>query len=336
MFEMVFGVDSSDDLDLSYPDELLQRAEAYICRYRASPPLVDYLCERKRSIGHCELPVSGVRLDAVHRCQLHSPEHSAVLSAECQRRGLNYWRRDSVPHAADDRAGAPQSTTASLPAAHGRQQITNPSGSSTSRRHANLFDDACSPWAASYDRQDEFVKRSLKVYVGWSGAKIRLFHQVAAARDVVVEAESSIDSHTMWFLPVMGEMVRAIAYKPQRHVDRVLCPKHALNGHLDVDTRREALDRTDGHLEIAIARAHENFNFGAISCHTPRQRNGAALGQRLAHARSTEFFEGGHQELPDRDAARRETDPSSDIGPRFSWNLSSSTDREISRRRLAS
>lgn len=97
-----------------------------------------------------------------------------------------------------------------------------------------------------YNRQDEFVGRSLELYGEWSEAEILLFRQLIEPDCVVVEAGSNIGAHTVWFSRAVGDRGRVIAYEPQRSVFQLLCANLALNERFNVDARCEAIGRTDG------------------------------------------------------------------------------------------
>lgn len=118
-----------------------------------------------------------------------------------------------------------------------------------------------------YNRQDEFVGRSLELYGEWSEAEILLFRQLIEPGCVVVEAGSNIGAHTVWFSRAVGDRGRVIAYEPQRSVFQLLCANLALNERFNVDARCEAIGRTDGHVETPVMNPFTQFNFGSVSCH---------------------------------------------------------------------
>jgi FkbM family methyltransferase len=116
-----------------------------------------------------------------------------------------------------------------------------------------------------YNRNDQYVGRSVAVYGEYSEGEIDLFRQLVRAGDTVLEAGANIGAHTIWFAGAVGPAGRVLAYEPQRLVFQTLCANLALNDLANVHAAHAALGRASGRIRVPEPDPARVTNFGGLS-----------------------------------------------------------------------
>jgi FkbM family methyltransferase len=116
-----------------------------------------------------------------------------------------------------------------------------------------------------YNRNDEFVGRSVQKYGEFSVLEMKLFEQVCGAGDVVIEAGANIGSHTVGLARLVGSQGRVLAFEPQRLVFQALCANVALNSLTNVDCYWAALGNQEGLVTVPEVDPDRYANFGGLT-----------------------------------------------------------------------
>lgn len=92
-----------------------------------------------------------------------------------------------------------------------------------------------------YNRNDQFIGRSLEHYGEWCEPGLDLILQGIRPGDTVLDIGANIGTHTVALAKKAGPAGRVIAFEPQRIVFQTLCANVALNGLTNVDCRRNGV-----------------------------------------------------------------------------------------------
>lgn len=116
-----------------------------------------------------------------------------------------------------------------------------------------------------FNRNDNFIGRSLDLYGEWCEAEIDLLAQVLKAGDVVLDVGSNIGSHAVAFARIVGDGGCVVAFEPQRLVFQNLCANLALNALRNVVAHEAGVGRESGWMRLPVIDPRQEFNFGALS-----------------------------------------------------------------------
>lgn len=116
-----------------------------------------------------------------------------------------------------------------------------------------------------YNRNDQYVGRSLEEYGEYAEAEVALFRQLLRPGATVVEAGANIGAHTLVLAQLVGPQGRVFAFEPQRLCFQVLCANLALNGLANVVARQSALGEAPGRLYVPLLDPQAEQNFGGLS-----------------------------------------------------------------------
>ena len=116
-----------------------------------------------------------------------------------------------------------------------------------------------------YNRNDEYVGRSVQKYGEFSVHEMDLFKQVCGAGSVVIEAGANIGAHTVGLARLVGSQGRVLAFEPQRLVYQTLCANVALNSLTNVDCYWAALGSQEGLVTVPEVDPNQYSNFGGLS-----------------------------------------------------------------------
>lgn len=119
-----------------------------------------------------------------------------------------------------------------------------------------------------YNRNDQYVGRSLQVYGEFSVAEADLFRQLVRRGSVVVEVGANIGAHTVLLSRLVGVEGAVHAFEPQRIVFQTLCANLALNQCVNVFTHQAGVGAATGSITAPPVDPASVNNFGGISLQT--------------------------------------------------------------------
>ncbi len=123
----------------------------------------------------------------------------------------------------------------------------------------------CRHGLMAYNRNDEYIGRSLELYGEFSEIECRFLVRWLGADDVVIDAGANIGGLTVPLARAVGPGGRVIAYEPQRFVFELLCANAALNELTQVEPRRAALGARAGSVRVPCLSPRVAGNFGGTS-----------------------------------------------------------------------
>jgi len=170
--------------------------------------------------------------------------------------GIERMKIDGATAPQDEKTMTPPATTEPDNAAPAATPAADPAVFNLLRdgRHGRIL----------YNRNDQYVGRSIAEYGEFSEGEIGLFRQIVREGDFVLEAGANIGAHTVWFARAVGPQGRVYAYEPQRLVFQVLCANVALNSLANVHAVHAGLGRAPGMIGVAEADPRRHTNFGGI------------------------------------------------------------------------
>lgn len=116
-----------------------------------------------------------------------------------------------------------------------------------------------------YNKNDQYVGRSLQVYGEFSIGEADLFRQLVRRGSVVVEVGANIGAHTVLLSRLAGPEGAVLAFEPQRVVFQTLCANLALNQCLNVFTHQAGVGAASGSITAPPVDPNSVNNFGGIS-----------------------------------------------------------------------
>lgn len=116
-----------------------------------------------------------------------------------------------------------------------------------------------------YNRNDEYIGRSVQKYGEYSALEMELFKHVCVAGNCVIEAGANIGTHTVGLARLVGSQGRVLAFEPQRLVFQTLCANVALNSLTNVDCYWAALGSQEGVVTVPEADPDRHSNFGGMA-----------------------------------------------------------------------
>jgi len=115
-----------------------------------------------------------------------------------------------------------------------------------------------------YNRNDQYIGRSLARYGEYSHGEAALFEQFVKPGWVVVEAGANIGTHTVALSKLAGASGQVHAFEPQRLVFQTLCANLALNQCANVHARQAGIGRERGRLVVPALDPRVAANFGGV------------------------------------------------------------------------
>lgn len=128
----------------------------------------------------------------------------------------------------------------------------------------------------AYNRNDQYVGRSLQVYGEYSELEVEFLAAWLRPGDVVLEAGANIGPVTVPLARAVGPHGRVFAYEPQRLVFQLLCCNLALNELDNVVARPNALGARPGTARVPVIPPSQAHNFGGV-----KLAAGAASGEEV-------------------------------------------------------
>jgi FkbM family methyltransferase len=116
-----------------------------------------------------------------------------------------------------------------------------------------------------YNRNDQYIGRSIEQYGEFSALEMKLFAQVCTPGSVVIEVGANIGAHTVGLARLVGPQGRVLAFEPQRLPFQMLCANVALNSLDNVDCFWAALSSQDGFINVPDLNPRKEYNFGGVT-----------------------------------------------------------------------
>ena len=122
----------------------------------------------------------------------------------------------------------------------------------------------CRHGAMLYNRNDQYVGRSLDLYGEYCEARIEIMRQVLQPGDVVVDVGAYIGNTTLFFARAVGETGAVVAFEPQRLIFQNLCANVALNSLRNVYSVHAAVGAERGQVVVPLLNPDTENNFAAL------------------------------------------------------------------------
>jgi FkbM family methyltransferase len=116
-----------------------------------------------------------------------------------------------------------------------------------------------------YNRNDQYIGRSIEQYGEFSALEMKLFAQICTPGSVVIEVGANIGAHTVGLARLVGPQGRVLAFEPQRLPFQTLCGNVALNSLENVDCFWAALGSREGFINVPDLNPRKEYNFGGVS-----------------------------------------------------------------------
>ncbi|MFQ5734349.1 MAG: FkbM family methyltransferase [Planctomycetaceae bacterium] len=116
-----------------------------------------------------------------------------------------------------------------------------------------------------YNRNDEYIGRSIEMYGEYSAVETTAFDQVVGENQIVVDAGANIGVHTLFLARKVGPAGRVLAFEPQRLMFQTLCGNLALNSITNTYCWNMALGETPGETVVPCLDPTVPHNFGGVS-----------------------------------------------------------------------
>jgi FkbM family methyltransferase len=116
-----------------------------------------------------------------------------------------------------------------------------------------------------YNRNDQYIGRSIEQYGEFSALEMKLFAQICTPGSVVIEVGANIGAHTVGLARLAGPQGRVLAFEPQRLPFQTLCANIALNSLENVDCYWAALSSQDGFINVPDLNPRKEYNFGGVT-----------------------------------------------------------------------
>jgi FkbM family methyltransferase len=113
-----------------------------------------------------------------------------------------------------------------------------------------------------YNRNDQFVGRSLDHYGEWCEAELEILTPLLRPGRVVLDVGAFIGTHTVFFAQKVGPGGRVYAIEPQRHAFQMLCGNVALNALTNVKCLPYVAAATAGWRQLGEVPPTRSGNFG--------------------------------------------------------------------------
>ncbi|WP_188092610.1 FkbM family methyltransferase [Azospirillum sp. B21] len=115
-----------------------------------------------------------------------------------------------------------------------------------------------------YNRNDQYVGRSLDLYGEYAEHEVAVFRSVLRPGDVAVEVGANIGAQTLPLARMVGPSGSVVAFEPQEMLFNLLSANLALNGVTNVRSRRMAVGSEAGSIRVPVLDPHRSNNFGAL------------------------------------------------------------------------
>lgn len=115
-----------------------------------------------------------------------------------------------------------------------------------------------------FNRHDQFIGKSLKVYGEYSEGEYEVFSQVVKPGDTVIEAGANLGAHTLGLAQLAGPNGRVYAFEPQRLMFQTLLGNAALNSLTNIYGVQKALSNAPGKLLVPMQDCEKEVNWGGL------------------------------------------------------------------------
>lgn len=115
-----------------------------------------------------------------------------------------------------------------------------------------------------YNRNDEYIGRSLDLYGEFSEGEVEIFRQIVKPDFVVLDIGANIGVHTLFFAGAVGPGGLVIAFEPQRLIHQTLCANMALNSIENTICLQSAVADKPGSMAVPLLNPREAQNFGGL------------------------------------------------------------------------
>lgn len=116
-----------------------------------------------------------------------------------------------------------------------------------------------------YNRNDQYIGRSIEQYGEFSALEMKLFAQICTPGSVVIEVGANIGAHTVGLARLVGPQGRVLAFEPQRLPFQMLCANVALNSLDNVDCFWAAVSSEVGSINVPDLNPRKEYNFGGLT-----------------------------------------------------------------------
>lgn len=116
-----------------------------------------------------------------------------------------------------------------------------------------------------YNRNDEYIGRSIEVYGEYSAVETTAFDQLVQPGQIVIDAGANIGVHTLFLARKVGPGGHVLAFEPQRLLFQTLCGNLALNSITNTYCWNMALGATPGETVVPLLDPTQPHNFGGVS-----------------------------------------------------------------------
>jgi FkbM family methyltransferase len=122
----------------------------------------------------------------------------------------------------------------------------------------------CRHGSLLYNRNDQYVGRSLDLYGEYCEARVETIRQLLKPGDVVVDVGAYIGNSTVFFSRAVGDAGAVVAFEPQRLIFQTLCANLALNSVKNAYTVHAAVSAERGQLVVPLLNPEVENNFAAL------------------------------------------------------------------------
>ena len=116
-----------------------------------------------------------------------------------------------------------------------------------------------------FNRHDQFIGKSLKVYGEYSEGEYEVFSQVVKPGATVIEAGANLGAHTLGLAQLAGPNGRVYAFEPQRLMFQTLLGNAALNSLTNIYGFQKALSNAPGKLLVPLQDCEKEVNWGGLA-----------------------------------------------------------------------
>ncbi|MBI1776504.1 MAG: FkbM family methyltransferase [Proteobacteria bacterium] len=122
----------------------------------------------------------------------------------------------------------------------------------------------CRHGAMLFNRNDQYVGRSLELYGEYCEARVETLRQLLQQGDVVVDVGAYIGNTTLFYARAVGEKGAVVAFEPQRVIFQTLCANLALNSMTNVYAVHAAVGDERGQAVVPLLKPELENNFAAL------------------------------------------------------------------------
>jgi FkbM family methyltransferase len=128
-----------------------------------------------------------------------------------------------------------------------------------------------------YNRNDQFVGRSLELYGEYCELRLDLFRKMVQPGDIAIDVGAYIGVTTLGLAKAIGKTGAVIAIEAQRLINQMLCANLALNNLTTVYAPLMAAGEEQGQLVVPILSPSVENNYGALGLKDQAWEGGDAV-----------------------------------------------------------